>query len=312
MNRQPAYHSPSSLGLWIKDRREYYLKYLCPTRVPRYPQTQPMSIGSAFDSYVKNYIAAVLGCCGDAHIDPAKSAYFDTLFTSSVEEQNRGTAIVDGLHCFNEYVNSGALSTLMTMIPSGSTIRMEDTVRGTVSGVPLLGKPDLLIEYGGLRVILDWKVNGFYSSASPVPGYIDRYGAARGAHCDVFPVRGPSGIIVGSPLSDEWYRQLITYDWCLGGTGLASVFLIDQLCWRNKKLTVARHSGTAGALVVEGLRLAYIGMNEAITSGRCFTDLAVDLDIRMQAGHAAFAAGLGGESASDALFRSMCHNAPRY
>jgi len=54
--RIPAYLSPSALGVFEKDREQYYLKYLADNRPPRMPQTEPMAVGSAFDAFVKSYL----------------------------------------------------------------------------------------------------------------------------------------------------------------------------------------------------------------------------------------------------------------
>ena len=51
--RTPKYISPSALKLFEKNPTEYYLKYLADAHPPRSPQTQPMSVGSAFDAFVK-------------------------------------------------------------------------------------------------------------------------------------------------------------------------------------------------------------------------------------------------------------------
>lgn len=54
--RTPSYISPSALKTFEKDAADYYIKYLCPTRVPRMPQTEPMAVGSAFDAFVKSFL----------------------------------------------------------------------------------------------------------------------------------------------------------------------------------------------------------------------------------------------------------------
>lgn len=54
--RKPDYISPTALKLYRDNRDEYYLRYLADTKSPRDGQTQPMSIGSAFDAYVKSDI----------------------------------------------------------------------------------------------------------------------------------------------------------------------------------------------------------------------------------------------------------------
>ena len=58
--RQPEYLSPTSIGLWQKDRQEFYLYYLADHRPPRIAQNEPMAIGAAFDAYIKSYLHEML------------------------------------------------------------------------------------------------------------------------------------------------------------------------------------------------------------------------------------------------------------
>ena len=54
--REIKYLSPSSISTFFDDRTEFYLKYCAENRPPRMKQTQPMSVGSAFDAFVKNHL----------------------------------------------------------------------------------------------------------------------------------------------------------------------------------------------------------------------------------------------------------------
>ena len=105
--RVPKYLSPTSVMQWKKDRMEFYRKYLGP-KIPRMPQTEAMSVGSAFDAYVKNYLATNLG------MPEAKDELdLDYLLTEQVEEHNRDFAFAAGQHCFDEYKELGACAELM-------------------------------------------------------------------------------------------------------------------------------------------------------------------------------------------------------
>ena len=136
--RIPKYLSPSSLGTWEADQEEFYLRYLADKRPPRMPQTQPMSIGSAFDAYVKSYYHKVLFNTVDPEFE------FDTIFINQVEEHNRDWALVAGKYAFDAYQTSGALADLLNELQkSQSDPRFEFTLQDEFMGVPLLGKPDL-------------------------------------------------------------------------------------------------------------------------------------------------------------------------
>ncbi|KKK99128.1 hypothetical protein LCGC14_2635890, partial [marine sediment metagenome] len=85
--RIPEYLSPTSISLWQKDEELFYQRYLSENRLPREPQTQPMSIGSAFDAFCKSYLHEALFGKG---ADPCYSRGY--LFEEQVQEHNRDWA----------------------------------------------------------------------------------------------------------------------------------------------------------------------------------------------------------------------------
>ncbi len=52
--RHPSHISPSQLSLYYRDRESYYLQHLSETRSQNNVRTHAMTIGSAFDAYVKS------------------------------------------------------------------------------------------------------------------------------------------------------------------------------------------------------------------------------------------------------------------
>jgi hypothetical protein len=190
--RRPEYLSPTSLALFRKDTTEFYLNYLSDNRPPRIPQNQPMSIGSAFDAYVKSYLHTALFGVGN---DPRYG--FESLFEAQVEPHNRDWARDHGQYVFNQYKSAGALADLMTELRGAQgEPRFEFEAKGAVNGyrepavkrlgeVVLMGKPDChFINNQGAHVILDWKVNGYCSPSahSPKPGYIRMRSAGKTNH----------------------------------------------------------------------------------------------------------------------------------
>lgn len=200
--KKVEYLSPSAVSLWLKDKEQFFLKYLCLDRPPKILQTQAMSVGSAFDAYVKCFLYARLFGKEAAVRDGFD---FEDLFQKQVEPQNRDFAMKAGAHCFVQYKESGALGHLMTVLQvaakaprfeftamgkiaqleDGSGIGIYNTVTldasvepppiGSAGPVVLLGKPDLQFETAnGISVVDDWKVNGYCSQSGrkPVPGYI--------------------------------------------------------------------------------------------------------------------------------------------
>jgi len=233
--RTPDYLSPTSVAQFHKDREEYYRKYLG-AKMPRMAQTEPMSVGSAFDAYVKNYLAVSLGM-SEATSSGEDSLDLDYLLTHQVEEANREFAYEAGKHCFLTYKRLGACAELMKELESGGNIKFESTVRATMStgveGLPdmtLMGKPDLYFyNKDGELVIIDWKVNGYCSKsgASPRKGFV-RMLASKGGqlvktcHKDAQPMLDGGLILnVAAPLDTcdpSWAAQVGIYGWVLNAT----------------------------------------------------------------------------------------------
>ncbi len=248
-----SYLSPTSLSLFLKDREEFYQIYISGNKKERELQNQAMSIGSAFDSYIKSYLHESLFGKGN---DPKYN--LKDLFESQVEEQNRTFAWENGKYIFEQYKSSGALSDLMLELQKAQgTPRFEfsvfgvvsgrrEGVFGSISGVPFLGKPDAsFVSSEGIHVILDFKVNGFCSNyaMSPIPGYVRLRRAGNtnfGAHKQAI-LQYQNGILINiadtlDNFKEDWARQLAIYSWLLGEPiGSDFIVAIDQiLCTPSK------------------------------------------------------------------------------
>ena len=247
MPRVVGHLSPSSLATFESDPQEFYLIYIADKRPPKLPQTQPMSVGSAFDAYAKSYLYERL--FGKGHNPKFE---FQAIFEAQVEQHNRDWAIEAGKHAFDCYKGSGALADLMLELSNAvGTPKFEFEVKGTVEGqregvtlqvenMVLLGKPDVhFFNKHGAHVILDWKVNGFCSkyAKSPMPGYLKyrEKGSNRGQHKDCHLMMH-NGMWINAAcyleyLDTSWATQLSTYGW-LCGEEVGSDFIvgIDQLC----------------------------------------------------------------------------------
>lgn len=267
----PKQLSPSGIKTWNSNKEEFYLRYLAESRPERPPQTQPMSVGSAFDAYVKAFLHEKL-----IGKDPRYD--FDTLFIKQVEPHNRDWAKVAGEHVFERYCQSGALVDLMAELQRGvGEPRFEFEINGFVqaklggSEVPMTGRPDIFfINELGARVIYDWKVNGYCSNSpvSPKPGYIKCRDGWRGSekkasrnnmspHPDCYPTEY-KGIKINpfkkmQDVESDWANQLHVYSWLLGETiGSDDLILgIDQIVGQPGEgrpwLRVASHRVKADA-----------------------------------------------------------------
>lgn len=245
--RMPKFLSPSAISLWDKDREEYYLKYLADNRPPKIAQTLPMSIGSSFDAYVKNYIVKRLRGTVPPEFE------FNTIFEQQVETQNRDWAKLHGAHAFSCYKESGALADLMLELERASEEpRFEFTVEGDithssiVSGVPLLGKPDCyFVSAEGAHIIVDWKVNGYCAkrNKSPAKGYVmcrdgwvaDKQSRSHNKTHKDAQILMIGGIMVNvahffEDIDASWAAQLCIYAWMLGEeVGANFIICIEQL-----------------------------------------------------------------------------------
>jgi hypothetical protein len=226
--RKPTYLSHSSLTTWGKDKEEFYIKHLAETRAQRVPQENYMSVGASFDAYAKSALhERLFGKGADPQFE------FQTIFEAQVEPQNRDFALDAGQYIYNCYVMTGAFEELLAMLQkSKEPPRFEFKVDGTISGVPILGKPDCrFIHECGVHVILDWKVKGFCSKygASPSKNYRlcrDAYGpphkpskSHNTSHKDYVPYDHHGFEINQTYLEDaneEYADQICMYGWLLG------------------------------------------------------------------------------------------------
>jgi len=246
------YLSPTSIALFYKDPTEFYLSYMSDNRPEKFPQTLPMSVGSAFDAYTKSYLhEALFGKNKDARFS------FEALFEAQVEAQNRDWARQAGRYAFECYKLSGALADLMILLKGASNEpRFEFDLLGAVDkhregasldtgAVILFGKPDCHFKNKeGCDVVLDWKVNGYCgnSPTSPSKGYMklrdgwvgDQSRNNHAQHKDAF-VMHHKGVPINlnhklEVVNTDWANQLSIYGWLLGmDVGSDFVVAIDQL-----------------------------------------------------------------------------------
>lgn len=270
--RRPRFLSPSALDLWLKNEEQYFTKYLAVDRPPSIPQTPAMSVGSAFDAYVKAFLHQRL--FGKNHADSPQFE-FDKLFETQVESHNRDFGLKAGGVCFVAYRESGALGKLLEALGKSAKEPMfeftkqgivDDTSKGvyrSIGGpgkVVILGKPDVFFTTkSGINIILDWKVNGYCSGSgkNPTPGYLwlldgfnppsKKHGAT---HKDAVPHEEDGFEYSLHPNIEHqevsWARQLCAYSWLCGAEVGSEILVgIDQLSCKpshpSPMISVAQH-----------------------------------------------------------------------
>lgn len=219
--------SYTCLSTWEKDPTEWVLKYL--VGAPRLPQTQPMSVGSAFDAFVKSYLyREIFG-----HTDGGYDA--SSLFEAQVEPQNRDWARVAGMHVFLQYRDAGCAKRLLDMMEQSSSapvferklqasLPIDRYVPGAEQ-VPATGFPDLRFHTrSGVPVIVDWKVNGYCgkTATSPSPGYVQCVDGPQWVARASRPVHPKAAVSYldgiaysDGPFDHKWKDQLTMYNWML-------------------------------------------------------------------------------------------------
>lgn len=290
--RVPKYLSNTSIQLFFSDRMEFYLKYLADDRPPKIKQTRPMSVGSAFDAYVKNYLVKHL--LGN---EIPQEYELDTIFTTQVEKHNRDWAREAGAYVFECYKRSGALADLMIELElSKVEPRFEFTVRRTIGDIPLLGKPDVwFVTREDMHIIMDWKVNGYCASrsVSPRKGYIavlDGWDHKemppsrnhRSSHKDA-QVLKVGGIMCNvavflEDVDKKWADQTCIYGWLMGEeVGAKFITGIDQIVAKpatpKPQLRVARHRSRVSAGHQQKLWARVVKVWDTIQHGHIFDDL---------------------------------------
>lgn len=274
------YLSPSSLSLWKRDPEAYFMKYLAEHRLPREPQTIPMALGSSFDAYVKSFLYQEFVAKGDPRY------VFETIFEAQVEPERRDVARKDGNFLFKQYRENGALAELMLeMRDSLGDPRFEFDVTGTIEfqgrSCVLLGKPDVFFRNKeGALVILDFKVNGFYSNSrtSPKKGYIRLFPGYK-SHKDAFVQRWNGlniNVAQGFEHCDEdWATQISIYAWLCGcDVGSSWLGAIEQVLGRPDEVRFAQHRGLVSAPYQAQVFNAACDAWEAIQSGHIFQKLS--------------------------------------
>lgn len=253
--RMPKYLSPTSISLYFEDTEDFYLRYLSEVRIPRLPQTKPMSIGSAFDAYVKSYLYRQLfGKGNDSRFE------LKTIFEEQVEEHNRDWAWEHGRRVFEQYKSAGCLADLMLELNQAIgkprfEFSIQSTIETDIGDVPLLGKPDIFfINSLGARVVYDWKVNGYCAqrTTSPMKGYVklrtsngNRYTIKQHPRAVLTNFKG---IMINAAMfleegNQSWANQLAVYSWLLGEPigSEQVIFGIDQIVGPEDQLRFASH-----------------------------------------------------------------------
>lgn len=213
----------------------------------------------------------------------------ETLFETQIAAQHRTFAIAAGERLLAAYRASGAYDALLTLLLDSTTpVRFEFGVSKTVGGVPLYGVPDGSFSADWLEVILDWKVKGYMSAASPSKGFLicrdgfegkpsKRNGLAHPG-CTLTELAGlPISVCGLEQTNPEYAAQCTIYHWLNGAEPGNEDWLaqIEELVSNKKgQIRVATHRARVGREFQLKLLRQAQECWEAITSGHIFQDVS--------------------------------------
>lgn len=287
--REVKYLSPTSLRKYETSPKEFYLTYLADNPI-RSPQTAAMAAGSAFDAFVKAaFYQDTFG-----RTDPEYE--LDFLYEQEVEPHNRDSAREVGRYLFEAYKLSGFYAELLKLLDeSDRPPRFERERIKEVNGVPIKGRPDCVFHLkSGAQVVLDWKVNGYYSNYQTSPfKYFkmgrhahpkDKYKLSGKCHPEYVGTEWHGVEIFAGPFEsiyDVWADQLITYSWLLSERCDEVCFCIHQLAAKPSDsqfpfIRVFEYWGRASNEYCEALMVRYQTVWDALKSGRIFLDVSVE------------------------------------
>lgn len=242
--RFPKYLSHSSISLFVRDRREFYKKYMCDYREEPMAQNQPMSVGSGFDAYVKFYLSRDLGL---------NKFHLRELFEKQVDKIHWTWAWENSQYIFKKYKELGAYKVLLNLLEcSIIEPKFEFEVTKEIEGVPLKGFPDLMIMLD-CSIIIDFKVNGYcsYNGVKPKQTYVHIYPNRVRTKMPIINLH--KGILINRSeyfelVNKAWAQQNVIYSWLMGEpVGSEYVIGIEQLAFFPgqiwPELTVASHRG---------------------------------------------------------------------
>lgn len=268
--RIPRALSFTSLKLANQNPERFYLEKLADHRSNAFVQTKPMAAGSGADTVIKSHLAFDLWGVVPAELE------IETVYYRQVDPSHQAWALEAGYKILEAYKISGAYDELLAQLRASETQpRFESGRSAVIGGVPLYGLPDLSFTIG-CQVIDDWKVRGYFSPASPTPGYrICRDGwIGKPSRSN-----GKTHKRHGSPLneiSQDYAAQTTIYAWLCGIEPGDENWLarINEFCGPPPKVRVAALEGFVEKHFQLGLLTQAQALWERITSGHFFPEMS--------------------------------------
>lgn len=206
--------------MWLHCSEKFFLKKLSGYSFDE-KQGNPAAMGSAFDAFVKTWIAHKIGLSNEPKLQVEE-------LLKSVQipdtDSRRAEILRAGKNLAKLYMELGLVDRLLKENVSDLELHIFEIFHG----VRILGLPDgVITQSDGIKVPLDWKVRGYGSKHgySPTQGYTT-YISNDGTVKDWHSKRGDPL----ENLNDRWAIQMAIYFWLLNPGKMRPGNFIDAPC----------------------------------------------------------------------------------
>lgn len=234
--RQLTYISPTMFLKWRACQFKVYLSRLAGHTYPEQERSYAASVGTAFDAFVKDYIAIKRKI-----VSPVLS--LDFLLKGLSKE-----SIIHGKQIAKVYINSGWIQLFLDI----KELRLEQEVYGNYANVPILGRIDAILD----GVPFDWKVRGANSGIAgnsankiyPTKGFGERteFDLISGGSKKIIYLAGQK-VPQEIPLeqrNEDWAIQLLFYNWLV--RDIPYKFQIHEIVQQDNNLIFVNHEYIIG------------------------------------------------------------------
>lgn len=209
--------------MWKTCQQKFYL-----TRMAGYPyvewqQTKAAAIGTAFDIFIKDYIARKKDIT-EPHLNVArafsKMTLADDVSMDEVQEIGRNAAKI--------YIDLGFAERFV----KAEKVSLERELYENFQGVPILGKLDALVN----GVPHDWKLKGFGSDNKTY----HTKGHSGGKTSSGELIRSDTGQPSLELVNEAWAIQMLFYNWLTNHPG---IFTIDEIICNGDEISIVTYNG---------------------------------------------------------------------
>lgn len=215
-----VYLSPSSFLEWKRCPELFFLRRLSGHVGIKSRQGIPAAMGSAFDTYIKRYIANKLG------LQDRPDLLLHNLITQvDYDGDERDEILESGHNLATKYVSLGFVDRLLREGVYDVNLHLYKSF----GNFAILGKPDAAIKTDSFLIPCDWKIRGYKSKTgySPTPGYkvyVTSDGKSQAMHQrHLEPLEN---------LNHDWAVQTVIYTWLLNNIIITDMDLpvaIDEI-----------------------------------------------------------------------------------